>query len=118
MELYAVRIFVRNWESACHFYGEVLGLPERFRNDELGWAEYDLNGPCLGIERVLPGDTEGEALVGRFLGVSLKVDNIEKTWGTLSKKGVAFTAPPEKQEWGGSLAQFQDPDGNILTLLG
>ena len=118
MELYAVRIFVRDWSAACRFYGETLGLSERFRNDDMGWAEYDLGGPCFGIERVEPGDTEGEALVGRFVGVSLKVDDIEQTWKTLSEKSVVFTTPPKKEAWGGSLAQFQDPDGNILTLLG
>lgn len=44
MKLYAVRIFVRDWPAACKFYGTVLGLPERFRDDGLGWAEYDVGG--------------------------------------------------------------------------
>ena len=118
MELYAVRIFVRRWPLACAFYGETLGLRERYRNDESGWAEYDLGGPCLGVERVEPGDTEGEALVGRFVGVSLRVGNIDGLYETLKTKGVEFTSPPERQDWGGSLAHFQDPDGNVLTLLG
>ncbi len=118
MKLYAVRVFVRDWNEACAFYGETLGLPERFRNEDMGWAEYDLGGPCFGIERVRPGDDEGEALVGRFLGVSLNVDDIDGTYETLKAKGVRFTAPPEKQPWGGSLAHFEDPDGNVLTLLG
>ncbi len=118
MELYAVRIFVKEWEAACAFYGEVLGLPERFRSDEVGWAEFDVGGACLGIERVDPGDAEGAALVGRFAGVSLKVDDIDATHHALVQRGVSFTAPPEKQAWGGSLAHFKDPDGNVLTLLG
>ncbi len=118
MELYAVRIFVRNWSGACTFYGTTLGLKERFRNDEIGWAEYDVGGPCIGLERVQPGDSEGEALVGRFVGVSLRVEDIDETYDLLNKQGVTIVAPPEKQDWGGSLAQFEDPDGNILTLLG
>lgn len=118
MEIYAVRVFVRQWSQSCAFYGETLGLAERFRNDELGWAEYELGGPCIGVERVEPDDTQGEALVGRFVGVSLRVDDIDAVYQSLKAKGVKFTSPPEKQEWGGSLAQFQDPDGNLLTLLG
>lgn len=118
MELYAVRVFVRQWAEACDFYGAILGLTERFRNDDIGWAEYDLGGPCFGVERVQSGDSEGEALIGRFLGVSLRVEDIDATYHALRDKGVHFTAPPEKQAWGGSLAQFQDPDGNQLTLLG
>ena len=118
MQLYAVRIFVRHWTEACAFYGETLGLEERFRNDIMGWAEYDLGGPCLGIERVSKDDAEGEALVGRFLGVSLRVEDIDARYADLRAKGVTFSGPPERQSWGGALAHFQDPDGNTLTLLG
>lgn len=118
MELYAVRIFVRQWSKACAFYGETLGLKERFRNDEIGWAEYDLGGPCFGIERVQPDDAEGNALIGRFVGVSLRVEDINDTYESFEKKGVQFTSPPAEQDWGGSLGHFQDPDGNVLTLLG
>ena len=118
MELYAVRIFVRQWSEACAFYGVTLGLKERFRNDEIGWAEYDLGGPCFGVERVRPSDDEGAAMIGRFVGVSLRVDDIDGSYQTLKTKGVQFNSPPKKQGWGGSLAHFVDPDGNILTLLG
>ena len=118
MKLYAIRIFVRQWDEACTFYGTTLGLTERFRDDAMGWAEYDLGGPCFGIERVRPGDSEGEAMIGRFVGVSLRVDDIEGVYESLQKKGAKFTSPPEKQDWGGSLAHLQDPDGNVLTLLG
>ena len=37
--------------------------------------------------------------------------------GDLEQKGVRLTAPPEAQDWGGVLAHFADPDGNILTLV-
>lgn len=118
MKLYAVRIFVRSWLEACDFYGTKLGLEERFRDDELGWAEYDIGGPCIGLERVAPEDSEGAALIGRFVGASLQVDDIASVYDELKRKGVQFTAPPEKQVWGGTLAFFKDPDGNELTLLG
>lgn len=118
MKLYALRIFVRDWDAACAFYGKTLGLTERFRNDEMGWAEYDLDGPCFGLQRADPDDAEDAALVGRFLGVSLQVDDIQQTYAALAAKGVDFPSPPEAQPWGGSLAHFKDPDGNVLTLLG
>ncbi|MGI9336603.1 MAG: VOC family protein [Gammaproteobacteria bacterium] len=118
MKLYAIRVFVRNWDESCAFYRDSLKLTERYRNDELGWAEYDLGGPCFGLQRVDSGDDEGETLVGRFLGVSLHVDDIDATYAELRTRGVRFTSPPAKQEWGGALAHFADPDGNELTLLG
>ena len=117
MKLYAVRIFVSQWQEACDFYGKTLGLPERFRNDDIGWAEYDLDGPCLGIERVAADDHESLAYVGRFVGVSLLVDDLQSTYRELLAQGVTFTGPPEQQAWGGVLAFCEDPDGNQLTLL-
>ena len=118
MQLYAIRIFVRRWSEACEFYHSTLGLKERFRDDDIGWAEYDLGGPCFGVERVQPGDADGEAMVGRFVGVSLRVDDIAAAYASLRDQGVRFATPPEKQGWGGSLAHFYDPDDNQLTLLG
>ena len=117
MKIYAVRIFVTNWQAACEFYGKKLGLTERYRNDKFGWAEFDLEGPCLGIERVAADDQESMAYVGRFVGVSLMVDDLQSTYENLRERGVVFAGPPEKQEWGGTLAFCEDPDGNQLTLI-
>ena len=118
MKLYAVRIFVRNWNESCSFYRDTLELPERFRDDNVGWAEYDLGGPCIGLERAESDDAGTRALVGRFVGLSLQVEDIGASYRELESRGVKFTAPLEKQAWGGSLAFFEDPDGNVLTLLG
>lgn len=118
MKLYAVRIFVHSWQEACEFYRDKLQLSERFRSDDYGWAEYDLGGPCFGIQRAGDKDEEGGELVGRFVGVSLRVEDIDAAYRDLQARGVKFTAAPEKQPWGGSLAHFADPDNNILTLLG
>ncbi len=118
MQLYAVRIWVRSWEEARNFYRDTLRLEERFSSEAAGWAEFDVGGPCVGLERVAPDDRETSELVGRMVGVSLRVDDIDTTYRSLTARGVKFVAPPEKQPWGGSLAHFEDPDGNILTLLG
>lgn len=117
MKLYVVRIFVRDWLGACEFYENTLGLSKCFADEPLGWAEFDVGGAKLGVQWVTDED-ENQALVGRFLGVSLNVDDIQQTYEELCNKGVKFTAPPQKQSWGGSLTHFKDPEGNILTLVG
>ncbi|MBP7864147.1 hypothetical protein KA183_20850 [bacterium] len=35
----------------------------------------------------------------------------------MQARGVDFTQEPSTQAWGGTIATFQDPDGNILTLM-
>ncbi|MBM4383539.1 MAG: VOC family protein [Deltaproteobacteria bacterium] len=112
-----VRVFVRDFDRAVSFYTDALGMKLAQRSDEFGWAELATGDAKLALERVAPSDAEGEALVGRFVGVSLAVADVEATYARLRERGVAFEAPPEHMPWGGVLAHFRDPDGNVLTLV-
>ena len=116
--LFVVRVFVRDWDRAIRFYTETLGIPTTFRSDEMGWAQLATGEGQLALERVAPDDAESDALVGRFVGVSLSVPDVQKAYETLVERGVAFLGPPEVQPWGGTLAHLRDPEGNVLTLLG
>ena len=61
---------------------------------------------------------EAPGLLGRYVGVSLPVPDIEALYKDLVGLGVEFLGPPETQPWGGVLAHLKDPEGNTLTLLG
>jgi len=113
--LMAVRLFVSDLSRAREFYAEKLGL--RLTMDESDYLIFDAGGPMLIVEALDPDDPEATALVGRFAGLSFRVDDIGATYAALAAKGVTFTAPPETQPWGGTLAHFLDPDGNELTLV-
>lgn len=116
MKIYAIRVFVDDLARARAFYGGTLGLREEWAMDVA--AGYDL-GVSLIVEQDDP-DERGEepSAVGRFVGVSIQVEDIQKAYEDLTARGVAFTGPPEKMFWGGTLAHFRDPSGNTLTLLG
>lgn len=116
--LYAVRLFSFRWQQSVAFYRDVVGFPLSFLGEDFGWAEFDLGGARLGLERCDPADPETAGLVGRFVGVSVEVESIQKTYAALTSRGVRFLGAPEPQPWGGTLAHFEDPDGNVLTLLG
>lgn len=118
MKLYAVRIFTTDWDRSVDFYQETVGWPLVFADQEFAWAEFDLGGAKLGVEGMEPGDARADELVGRFVGVSIVVDDLDAVYAQLSEQGVEFTSPPERQPWGGTLAHFKDPDGNVLTLFG
>ena len=64
-----------------------------------------------------PEDLEAAELVGRFVGASLAVDDIQHVFERLRSNGVRFTGAPERQPWGGLMTHFHDPDGNVLTLV-
>ena len=113
-----VRVFVTDWARAIRFYTDTLEMAAAYRSDEIGWAQMATGESHLALERVDASDSEGRALVGRFLGISLQVADIFATHKFLAARGVEFVAFPEKQPWSGVLAHLRDPDGNILTLVG
>ena len=117
-KLYAVRVFCYDWEAALTFYRDVVGFPLTYSDADIGWAQFQLGPSYLGLERCDPADTEAKELVGRFVGTSIEVDDIQDVYQRLKGKGVEFTAAPAKQPWGGTLAHFRDPEGNVITLLG
>ena len=116
-QMYAQRIFCFNWQECVSFYKETIGLPVKFEDENMGWAEFDLGGVSFAVERQDQHDAEAQSLVGRFVGMSIQVENIEEVCQELIRKGVEFEGLPAKQPWGGILAHFKDPDGNVITLL-
>src|SRR5690606_9442296 len=93
-------------------------LPRHARLSELWtWNDVDCGydvGPTLIVEMT---DGQHPEEVGRFAGLSLEVKDIAAAHERLLAAGVEFTHPPTKQPWGGTLAHFKDPSGNVLTLV-
>jgi catechol 2,3-dioxygenase-like lactoylglutathione lyase family enzyme len=113
----AARIFVSDLERARRFYRDVLELDER--SADPGWVVFDLGGITIVVEACPPDDPESAGLVGRLLAVSFDVaGDIDAVYRRLRERGVSFEHPPEKRDWGGTLAFLRDPDGNVLTLVG
>lgn len=111
----AVRLFTRNTGEACAFYSETLELTPSLTGNDL--AIFETGQAKLVLELCDTEDPEAAELVGRFAGLSFTVTDMAASVATLKARGVAFDGPPERQDWGGVLAHFRDPDGNILTLV-
>ena len=52
---------------------------------------------------------------GMSFNGALAADDVEKTYATLSARGVEFPTPPQKAPWG-TYAVFQDLDANKFVL--
>lgn len=118
MNIGFVRIFVSDLKKSLDFYSKTLGMKIDY-TDEKNWVQFKSGAEVsLAIEKCDPNHVEvGSKLVGRFVGVSLMVDSLSEIYEELKQKGVKFTGIPEKQHWGGTLVHFEDPDGNVLTLM-
>jgi lactoylglutathione lyase len=113
-----VCVYVKDQQKALEFYRDVLGF--EVRNDQpMGpnarWIEV---APKGSETRVVPFTPPGqEDRIGTFSGVVFSCDDIEATYTELTAKGVEFKQKPEKQPWGGILAQFYDLDRNTHVLV-
>ena len=107
------------WTSADRFaamdafYVDVLGLTPRTRRD--GFVNFDLGGQRLTV--AVHDGVVGAARDPLRVMVNLGVDDAGAVHARLVARGVSFLRAPEREAWGGTIASFTDPDGNILQLL-
>ena len=104
----ALYYHVHKMEAAIAFYRDVLGFPLKSRDYV---ARFEVDGVLF---ELVPAP-EGQSVSGPGNArLSLGVKNIQAAIDYLASKGV--NATPAKQEVGGSLSLFHDPDGNELCL--
>jgi catechol 2,3-dioxygenase-like lactoylglutathione lyase family enzyme len=63
-------------------------------------------------------DSQEFKLIGRSRNVVLVSEDVVVNFQEWSKRGVQFRRPPRTQTWGGMDTNFEDPDGNSLSLVG
>ncbi|MSQ22349.1 MAG: hypothetical protein EXR53_03445 [Dehalococcoidia bacterium] len=108
-----VILWTDNVERLVAFYLDVLGLtPHSVRPDFVAFSFGDAR---LSIGR--HDGVSGKAKDPNRVMVNLAVTDIQQVYTLLQEKGVSFLRPPERERWGGWVATFHDPDGNILQLL-
>ena len=106
-----VNIFISDFDRALTFYQETLGLTAVTRDETFGYAAFETEGIRFAFAR-----SDDPALTGRHTGIGWVVDDVEQAAAQLSAAGVEFEMPPTQQPWGGFMAMFKDPDGNVFYL--
>jgi predicted enzyme related to lactoylglutathione lyase len=97
----------------ARFYRDTLGLTPRSSKDDFinfDWAGVRLS---VGVHDRVRGASRDPLRVM----IHLTVDDIRAVHSRLARAGVVFTRAPEREEWGGWVATFADPDGNTLQLM-
>jgi len=107
---------VEDFESGVAFYRDVLGIPFLFAAPPQ-MAFFD----CAGV-RLLVGVLPQGQIAQRGSAIYFQVSDIAAVYASLKNKGVDFRAAPHvvhrtpsSELW---LAEFIDPDGNQLALMG
>ena len=101
------------FEAMVRFYRERLGLtPRTVKSD---FVNFDWGGVRLSVG--IHDRVAGQSRDPLRIMVNLAVDDIRAVHARLEREGVVFTRAPEQEEWGGQVATFLDPDGNLLQLM-
>ena len=111
--LVGVTLWTDDLERMFRFYYDTLRFPLHSRHNDfvafqLGEIRFnigihgDIRGPSKDPYRIMP---------------HLGVEDIHREHQRLLQDGVEFVRPPEQEHWGGWIATFTDPDGNILQML-
>jgi methylmalonyl-CoA/ethylmalonyl-CoA epimerase len=107
---------VTDLDRALKFYRDVLGLKFLFA------APPQMAFFQSGTIRILIGVLPSGEAHRPASGIYFNVDDIQAVHAQLSQRGVQFQAAPhavhrtpEMELW---LAEFRDPDGNLLALMG
>ena len=113
----SVRVFVSSLEEAQRFYEQQLELKPKFKQPGTSVTTYDAGNAIVVVEQVDGDDEEGLEYVGRFTGITFKTASCRTAYNELASRGVEFVEEPEEQFWGGIMAHFRDPSGNVFTIL-
>ena len=117
MDPNTARVFVRDIALARRFGAEALGLKPHAQDLARGWCVFNA-GNCELVLRRCRGRLRRAAGAGRARHrLVFLVPNLHVAHQDLKSRGVEFTAAPERQFWGGSVAGFRDPDGNRFQLV-
>lgn len=115
-QLKFVGIPTRDQTRALKFYTEQLGFEvatDQPFNDQQRWIELRIANSATRVVLFTPEGHEDR--IGTFFNGSFQCDDVEATYRQLRQRGVVFVREPETQPWG-TMAIFQDPDGNQFVL--
>lgn len=108
MKLNYVIEFVADMDRAVKFYRDVVGLPLKFQSP--GWSEFSTGETSLGLHPASDKNPVGSIELG------FNVTNLDKFHQEMTARGVQFSMPPTKQDFGGTLAQFIDSEGRRCSV--
>ena len=106
-------IWTEQLDRMASFYRDTLRLP--VHSERPYFVAFQLGAARLSVGT--HSEVHGPARESVRVTVNLGVSDIHAAYRELTARGVAFVRPPEREHWGGWVASFRDPDGNLLQLL-
>jgi predicted enzyme related to lactoylglutathione lyase len=110
LRVWDITFTVSDLERGVDFYERVLELPKKYQYSS--YAGFDCGGVEIGL---MPGKPPGTQAGTPC--VDLIVQDVDQAYRRLRRRGVRFLEEPHDTAWGGRIALFSDPDGNVLQMV-
>ena len=108
-----VIIWTDNLPRLREFYCDTLGLQPHSDRDY--FVSFKWGG--LRFASGSHDGVHGQARGSLRIMVNFDIERIHDFHKEMTDKGVDFIRAPEKEHWGGWVASFKDPDGNVIQVL-
>jgi lactoylglutathione lyase len=99
--------FVADIDKVVKFYRDVLGLKVKFESP--GWSEFVTGETILALHPASDKNPAGKVELG------FTVADVEAFYRDMSAKGVLFSMPPKKQDFGGCWRSSSIPRAHIAA---
>ncbi len=109
-----ITVWTDNLARLYQFYHDLLGLPLHSNHGD--FVAFQL-GENMRFNIGIHDGVSGPAGDPYRMMPHLEVTDIHEEHRRLTQAGVEFLRPPEQEHWGGWVATFKDPDGNVLQML-
>ena len=107
-----ITVATKDFDTAVHFYGKVLGLPESKRWGKMPAAEFETGNLTIAV---MQSDAFGVDFQTNNHPIEFRVDDFDAAHAELASRGVEFHG--ETLDSGVCYqAFFKDPDGNRLAI--
>ena len=107
-------ITVSDMEASLAFYRDALGFTVQLETPD--WAE--LTSPSGGLGLHAGGERiDAKTRAAGRVNFTLRVDDLDTACNALRERGVQFIMGPTPQDFGVTMAVFQDPDGVSWHLV-
>lgn len=112
-------LFVRDVSAAARFFTEKLGFAVDFLyGTPPFYGSVSRGEACLHLRCVeQPNFAELAAREVSLILATIEVSDVQALFEEYRARGVVFAQPPTRQEWGGTVFQVRDPDGNAISFV-
>ena len=124
MELFGIRLLVKDFAAAVHFWRDLMKVSLQFQDEAMGYAYFDTGKGGLELMgRDAFASAIGEATPvadpqGRQAVLNVRVDNVDVAYAELVAQGaISVAGPVDRPTWNARTAHVADPDGHVVELF-